>query len=827
MPPPEDRPSRFKTRFSLLSLLPARHPPLMISRPQLMPPTRPGPRHPTIISAMDHSPVHSEYPDPVTPLPPPLPQKRELSSSPSSQRTSPKRPPPLDLQRTKMMYPSCSANVVLDDGTAERVPPVPPLPAQAQQKRKKEEKTIVKVEDDPFEFAEVEAGHRYPSWKGGQVDIKPGMVIPRHMTTRPPVSTSKDYKTQSRAPTAITTPDNYESVLHDVLLTPTYLDPSPLPVPTPSPSPERWGQSSRSGNTKTLFDRATDKVFKASQRSRDPVWMPGKSILKIRSGNDHAQVVGTIQAMKEREEQEMERFRRNVRPVRLAVPESSRSFSTGSSPVRETSQAYTRRSPGWVGRTEWDAGGYKKETKRGGIVKRSCQPIWGWMKKRKNDKQQKLWKYSVIFALILLVALTVGLCTALLTRSSSKSDKSAISSNTTESSSSSPSATGSASSSSPSSTVSTSQTLTTCLKQFSDSAPTSPSSYPCSDCVPLLTSTTNDFSEPVVNGNSTGVGSALQFCALMDVLKKTEGNGLSGWGEDASPCGGWSGVSCDSRGRITSLTLQYPNVPSQLPDTLGNIHDLQALHLMGNSSVPTGNFPSSLLSLPSFITLDIEYTALIGPINTAPFSQAKGLTTLVLVNNANLGTTMPDLSSNSALLTVAVTGQNLTDGKVDKLPGSLTYLDLSYNSLSGQIPAFDQLTTLRTLYLQNNAFTSPPSSLPAGLTTLSLTSNPSLSGAMPESVCSNSALTSCDLRSTSLTGGVSGTASVSSVFASTVDSSIPSSSSTVSSHVVASSTAIETTNSLFASASASASVSPSAEIIGRADVQSCGVCQFS
>lgn len=198
----------------------------------------------------------------------------------------------------------------------------------------------------------------------------------------------------------------------------------------------------------------------------------------------------------------------------------------------------------------------------------------------------------------------------------------------------------------------------------------------------------------MVNGNSTGVGSALQFCAMMDIYNNIEDiSGLSKWGADASPCG-WDGIGCDSRGSITSLSLKYPNVPTALPNTLENVYALKALHLLGNSSVPSelyisfvnskdfltmfsflaGHFPSSLLSLPYFETLDLEYTAITGKIDTAPFSSATGLVTLVLISNPQLGTSMPDLSSNIKLVTAAVTGQGLTNAKVNKLPSSLTYL---------------------------------------------------------------------------------------------------------------------------------------------------------
>lgn len=109
-------------------------------------------------------------------------------------------------------------------------------------------------------------------------------------------------------------------------------------------------------------------------------------------------------------------------------------------------------------------------------------------------------------------------------------------------------------------------------------------------------------------------------------------------------------------------------MPNQLPATLENIAALQAIHVMGNSSIPSelkvsrepentdehaaGTFPSEVLSLPNFDTLDLEYTALTGMSSSTNFSKAPGLVTLVLANNKYLGTALPNLSNNQKLLTL-------------------------------------------------------------------------------------------------------------------------------------------------------------------------------
>ncbi|WVF67301.1 hypothetical protein IAT40_002052 [Kwoniella sp. CBS 6097] len=946
-PDPTSRQS-WKSRFSMLSLLPARHPPLHVSHP--MPPRHDVPgRHQTVTvvsSSAEFSPVHSEYADPSTPIPTfkKGPYGDEFSTTSKNSRSSrddkkdkgnryiygkgkgsPKsRPPPLDLERTKMMYPPNHNDVVIDPGTAvttltlatdinhndinhspsdtsernqkkrndiDDIPAIPPLPRQLEEKKqneKEKEKKVkakskpkpkpIKVEDDPFDVVEVEVGHRYPSWKGGKVDLKPGQVLPREMipslVSRSSASTSSPKRKTSRYDgNDVDTPDNYESVLHNVLLTPTYFGSSPLPpfTPTPTSSFSRGEPSSRyATKRRTLLDKATGGIVDVARQARNSRWIPGKSILKPSAALDADHC---LRAMREREEQEMARFRRTVRPVRLDVPDDDRrresssdrqgqghgwsSISSSSSPIKEMSGlgVHTRRSPGWVGRGEYNVGfsgvgGAAYEGQRARMPSRGDK---GWRATKEEEerlkRRQKIWKYSIVLAISLLAALIIGLCTTLLRKGSDKDSSSSSSSSSTGSSD--PDSTSTSSAASPTST--SSETLTSCLNLFSNSAPNSPPSYPCADCVPLLASTANDFASPLNNGNSTGVGSALQFCALMDMFKKTPSpsGGMKGWGADSSPCGGWNGVTCDTRGRITEVRIQYPDVPDEITDTVGNIYALEALRILGNTSVPAGSFPTSVLSLPNLKTIDLEYTAIKGSIDQVPFSDAKGLTTLVLVNNPNLGKKMPDLSSNEALKTLAVTGQGLEDARADKYPSEIAYLDLSFNSLSGDIPTFSSLSSLSTLFLQSNSFKNAPLSLPSSLTSLSLTSNPSLGGSMPAEVCASMSLKECDLRGTRLEGSSRVTNdpllfSSSASSAPTAESSSSSSSMSTSSTSTSTSAFTSSSSSSSAtdtsSAGAAASASPSAtsavgdavsgsmiSLVGREPIQgqmTCGICKF-
>ncbi|CAD6589231.1 MAG: hypothetical protein TREMPRED_005302, partial [Tremellales sp. Tagirdzhanova-0007] len=617
---------------------------------------------------MSRSAVHFECPSLFTSSP--SPQTEQDRRTPT-----PHRPTPLNLKKTKAIYPS---------RPAVNSPELSTLPVVEKPSK------VKKVANDPFEVAEVESGHRYPHWKGGKVDIRPGELIPQGVlgisSGRPSIQAGK------REPDQI----QYESVLHNVLLTPTYLG-----SPVSSPSPSAFASKSYLKH-RTLVVRDADPFQSAAKISSSSKWV-GKNPEE----NWDDKVGRSIRDMREREEREMDRFR----------------WAASQSP--EISHAYCR-SPGL---REWSLGAMSATRKH----EKGSKHLKGWNGRRGEDSKvkwrHKFGKYAIALAILCPAALTVGLCTSILTRSSSSKPavSSASSSSTTTTS---PLSTSTAFPAVASASTS-SQSLTTCLNLFSSSASIFPLAYPCSDCTPILTSTNNDFTTPLIDGNSTGVGAALQFCTLMDLYRASgNGSGLAseGWAKNASPCQGWSGISCDSDGRITELQMQYPNVPVQLPTTLENLVTLRTLHIIGNSIIPSGAFPLALLSSATLETIDIENSALTGPLSSVDFIQAKGLTTLNLVNNQELGTTLPNLSGNTQLLTLVLTGQGLTNFSADALPGSLTYLDLSFNSLSGIVPPFTQLTSLRTLYLQSNAFTRAPSSLPSSLTTLSLTSNPTLEG---------------------------------------------------------------------------------------------------
>ena len=86
-----------------------------------------------------------------------------------------------------------------------------------------------------------------------------------------------------------------------------------------------------------------------------------------------------------------------------------------------------------------------------------------------------------------------------------------------------------------------------CLSQFTLNAPSDPSAYPCSTCLPVLSNM----------ANNTDAANVLQFCGLRAILESTSQTGQTalsngGWGKDLRVCT-WSGVSCSGSGLVTSL----------------------------------------------------------------------------------------------------------------------------------------------------------------------------------------------------------------------------------------------------------------------------------
>jgi hypothetical protein len=379
MPPSEQGSNQFgfKSRFSLLCLLPARHPPLIISHPAPALPTRTVHHARPVLRTSDRvessygltdDPFDHEYKSPSGSGGKKKERARAYSLT-GGKLATPKvlnprrRPPPLNLARTKAAFPTVrGVTLVREDSPRSSISrsPAPSPKVEATIPKRNESLPVVRGTSDlmkaaskagrmfrstpekkerprpklaaheSYDFVTLEPEHRYPSWKGGKVDVRPGEHIPSNLV--PKLPTKPALSRQASSTYSPNEEDQYESVLHNVLLTPTYFAPSTAHRSTT----DLLG--SRGEKRRTLMERAKD-------------------VLRT------VPAVPTFPRRKEIEEKEMTRFpalkvaRSNTR---TATPEKTRrrtissgstsasSLSTPSLAIRGVVGTPYKRSPAWA-----------------------------------------------------------------------------------------------------------------------------------------------------------------------------------------------------------------------------------------------------------------------------------------------------------------------------------------------------------------------------------------------------------------------------------------------------------------------------------------------
>ncbi|EGO26326.1 hypothetical protein SERLADRAFT_384847, partial [Serpula lacrymans var. lacrymans S7.9] len=248
------------------------------------------------------------------------------------------------------------------------------------------------------------------------------------------------------------------------------------------------------------------------------------------------------------------------------------------------------------------------------------------------------------------------------------------------------------------SSTSTSSTLSTnaqqCLSQYTLNAPSSPSSYPCSTCLPTLQAVPSSFLNTDTQDGQQ-IQNAIQFCGLRAVFETanaagqaTLGNGS--WVQDVKFCA-WTGVTCDGSGQVSNLKLTFPGVPAALPSEIGSLTSLQSLQVVGGNTIPAGSLPASFTNLTAMTNLQLEATAITAfPDNI--FQSLKAITTLTLVNNKMMGTSLPSSLATLSLQNLVINSQQISNplstlSSSSSLQSSLQLLDLASTSITGTIPS--------------------------------------------------------------------------------------------------------------------------------------------
>ncbi|OQU88704.1 hypothetical protein SORBI_3002G077400 [Sorghum bicolor] len=260
-------------------------------------------------------------------------------------------------------------------------------------------------------------------------------------------------------------------------------------------------------------------------------------------------------------------------------------------------------------------------------------------------------------------------------------------------------------------------------------------------------------------GHHGGVHLGSQTAALLQ-WKSTLRNSppaMDSWQQGTSPCSSnWSGVACAAvhRGRRAPLTVTKISLPNAgLDGYLGelNFSTLPFLtHIDLSYNSLHGGIPLSITSLPALNYLDLGGNWLNGNIPSELGSMAS-LSYLGLDYN-NLTGHIPASLGNLTRLVTLSTEQNLLSGPIPEELGKLTsleILDLGQNSLGGRIPKIlGNLTKLSNLSLTNVGLDGYLgefnfSTLPL-LTHIDLSYN-SLHGEIPLSITSLTALSYLDL----------------------------------------------------------------------------------
>lgn len=229
---------------------------------------------------------------------------------------------------------------------------------------------------------------------------------------------------------------------------------------------------------------------------------------------------------------------------------------------------------------------------------------------------------------------------------------------------------------------------------------------------------------------------------------------LSSW-KPGTDCCAWTGITCLSGNRVTSLSLNgQPGKPNSflsgtISSSLAKVKNLDGIYLQDLRNI-SGRFPDFIFGLPELKYIYIENNKLSDqiPANIGKLTQ---LEVLSFSGNRFTGP-IPSSISHLTQLTQLKLGQNFLTGAmpngISQLK-NLTYLDLQHNQLSGAIPdIFSSLKKLLFLTLSFNKFSGniPASiaSLAPQLQYLELGHN-ALSGKVPDFLGKFHALDTLDL----------------------------------------------------------------------------------
>lgn len=230
--------------------------------------------------------------------------------------------------------------------------------------------------------------------------------------------------------------------------------------------------------------------------------------------------------------------------------------------------------------------------------------------------------------------------------------------------------------------------------------------------------------------------------ALVAFYESTNGDQWSdnsGWNVKEVPTtmeqfGDWYGITVDD-GELVRMILNRNNLVGTIPPELGDLEDLEILHLGTNNL--TGEIPSEIGNLVNLNLLYLMFNSLSGEM-PSELGNLTHLTGLRFSRNELSSRIPPEFGNLSNIVMIDLSHNSLT-GSIPPQLGNLSNLyelNLLANQLSGEIPAeLGLLKNIASLYLWSNELSGgipPELGNLTSMSTLTLSEN-NLSGAFPRS----------------------------------------------------------------------------------------------
>ncbi|CAO2044585.1 unnamed protein product [Urochloa humidicola] len=184
--------------------------------------------------------------------------------------------------------------------------------------------------------------------------------------------------------------------------------------------------------------------------------------------------------------------------------------------------------------------------------------------------------------------------------------------------------------------------------------------------------------------------------------------GLSNsWGNNASDCCEWEGITCSSDGTtVTDVFLSSRSLQGPISASLGNLTGLLRLNLSNN--MLSGDLPLELLSSNSILVLDVSFNQLKGDLHeVASLAPSRPLQVLNISSNFYTGQFTPTTWKEMENLVVFSANNNTFTGLIPthfcSISPSFAVLELSYNQFSSTVPqGLGNCSALRVLKAGNN-----------------------------------------------------------------------------------------------------------------------------